>query len=1056
MAYYVVKYIGKRGSTVWNALSSQSVKVKNNEIFLTNEIEAERIRPLTELFEVIQEIELNDLLKNVLQTSYKPYIHPSRVTTRGKILFLFNSEQGKYLGERIWEYQIALILAKMGFNVHILTDEIPPYAAEWPDADIITWERGDATGYTGFDYVIGTPPQNLERAVKYGRKNKISSIIICGELVSSIPGRPESAETLAEFDRVCLSADRIIVPSETVKKSMIQRGAKNGKVMVVSPTVNPNLLLSNPSRKAKEIILCSRMDSHKQIANTIETLLGHPESFGITCISTKTDTLFNKFGEGNKRHNLTFLTKVSEREKAKLFAKASVLVQPSRWEGFGITVLEAMILGTRVTARPLTAFKQIYGEDIDYFTDAKSLFGAVSRALASPNLGTETINKYRSAAQKNRTVILEKLFEKKPINLPVDTSSIALIGWSYKFGGGDIARYEQAKALRKAGYRVQVICWGKQQFPYKGFEVTSLQSVNHLKKWLESNRPGAILCDSGLAGEVVPAAKEIGIPVALFVHFWAPFFRRNHNLLDGESSDDLVKQDKVHLLKDASAVFVNSEYSHEVFRKHLAIDAPIVFPAVNAKRLQSKSKKLKREIILTPILEGEPNGLKLFESILESLPNRHFVVLYWRGTDEDSARLKDKYPNLTLLNGVEQVARYYKSAKLLLYPLQVDHSFGLSFCESLLLGTPVLAPKLGNIPYLVNKGGILFDSMNSTEWVEEIEKCFTDSKHYDSLRRGAIIDSKKLPVTDYSPLLDHFEALFARVRQVSFFKGEFLASKHAFGAYARLLDGVGLDAPQSQVTIAFGPPKYWSQLISPRTYCFWASTPLQSQVDNELRFLEETVTLVKSGHLAGIISPSKDILIFAKSLGCTKLGFLRVPAPVLSPLKKVKRERNHVSLFMGQSPRKNIINQILAVIKANPNITLHISESVLKGVPDSLLNAVNVVRHPYLEDDRYFTIINSCSAGLQVTVGETFNQAAFQHFSLGTPCLIGKSCPYHNDLPNEFKYLVVSDVEDVEEIAAKLKIALNEKNHSNLSDWAHKFAEGWNKEMKKDFAKIFS
>ena len=66
-------------------------------------------------------------------------------------------------------------------------------------------------------------------------------------------------------------------------------------------------------------------------------------------------------------HKLRYVGYVGEQEKKFLLKNCSAFVFPSRAEGFGIGVLEAMQYGKPVIASDLSIFKEIVGESIHYF-----------------------------------------------------------------------------------------------------------------------------------------------------------------------------------------------------------------------------------------------------------------------------------------------------------------------------------------------------------------------------------------------------------------------------------------------------------------------------------------------------------------------------------------------------------------------------------------------------------------------------------------------------------------------------------------------------------------
>jgi alpha-1,3-rhamnosyl/mannosyltransferase len=71
---------------------------------------------------------------------------------------------------------------------------------------------------------------------------------------------------------------------------------------------------------------------------------------------------------------------VDHKELASLYRNASALVVPSRYEGFGLPVLEAMASGTPVVAAPDPALVEVAG-DAAVFADQGDLSGAILHAL---------------------------------------------------------------------------------------------------------------------------------------------------------------------------------------------------------------------------------------------------------------------------------------------------------------------------------------------------------------------------------------------------------------------------------------------------------------------------------------------------------------------------------------------------------------------------------------------------------------------------------------------------------------------------------------------------
>jgi glycosyltransferase involved in cell wall biosynthesis len=105
---------------------------------------------------------------------------------------------------------------------------------------------------------------------------------------------------------------------------------------------------------------------------------------------------------------------VEQDELVELYRGAACLVQSSRYEGFGLPVLEAMACGTPVVALDEPALREVAG-DAAIFTDEDGLADGIRRALAEREqlaaVGIERARRFswRTTAERTLAVYLEVL-----------------------------------------------------------------------------------------------------------------------------------------------------------------------------------------------------------------------------------------------------------------------------------------------------------------------------------------------------------------------------------------------------------------------------------------------------------------------------------------------------------------------------------------------------------------------------------------------------------------------------------------------------------------------
>jgi glycosyltransferase involved in cell wall biosynthesis len=216
-------------------------------------------------------------------------------------------------------------------------------------------------------------------------------------------------------------ADRVVTISDSLHRFTVERvGVPAGKVETIHYGLDepPRAWGTNPSddvpENARIVLSVSRLTQQKGIDIAVQALSFLPE-----------DVVLVVLGEGPERELLDELARehvVESRvflpgrvpDVAAWLRRASVYVQPARWEGFGLAVLEAMVCGLPVVATNVSSLPELVADGktgvLVPADDAAALARGIERALAEPSLGPAGLERARRefsvAKMADRTVAL--------------------------------------------------------------------------------------------------------------------------------------------------------------------------------------------------------------------------------------------------------------------------------------------------------------------------------------------------------------------------------------------------------------------------------------------------------------------------------------------------------------------------------------------------------------------------------------------------------------------------------------------------------------------------
>ena len=240
------------------------------------------------------------------------------------------------------------------------------------------------------------------------------------------------------FYRRCYRRSTKIFTVSAFSKSRIEYHlGKDIPVIVTHSAIRPEIPQqgTGSAQKKETIVFIGNIKKHKGIDYLLEAFMlarkeGLPHQLIIIGSRDNFRTSDNNFlskVDSLDSNAVRFTGFISDEELAECLSSASLLVQPSLYEGFGLPPLEAMVLGTQALISDIPVFKEIYGDfPVAYFHagDARDLKNkmmemlfnkkpsspALTPALTpvlSPVLSNELISKY--TFEKTSAVIMREL-----------------------------------------------------------------------------------------------------------------------------------------------------------------------------------------------------------------------------------------------------------------------------------------------------------------------------------------------------------------------------------------------------------------------------------------------------------------------------------------------------------------------------------------------------------------------------------------------------------------------------------------------------------------------
>ncbi|HYV94207.1 MAG TPA: glycosyltransferase family 1 protein [Chitinophagales bacterium] len=234
--------------------------------------------------------------------------------------------------------------------------------------------------------------------------------------------------------RACAEADHIIAVSEQTKEDIMRFfGTAEEKISVIYQAIQPIFFEEKRSDElikaqkkfdlsGKFILYVGTIEERKNLLALLKACQLIPANEEIDLFVVGKTTAYQKkvseFLLRNwKNHGITFLTSVSTEDLLMLYQCATMLVYPSKFEGFGLPIAEALASGIPVIANDEKIFHEAGGRYSEYVdvNDAQKFSAAILNVLRNDDRRTQMIAEGRIHASKfhpqNQAGALAALYE---------------------------------------------------------------------------------------------------------------------------------------------------------------------------------------------------------------------------------------------------------------------------------------------------------------------------------------------------------------------------------------------------------------------------------------------------------------------------------------------------------------------------------------------------------------------------------------------------------------------------------------------------------------------
>jgi glycosyltransferase involved in cell wall biosynthesis len=207
---------------------------------------------------------------------------------------------------------------------------------------------------------------------------------------------PNQALDLAHSERLALQAmRRVLVTSHATQQALLAYGVDPARVSVVEPGTDAAPLAPRHRGAIVNMLCVATLTPRKGHDLLFEALMPLSANWHLTCAGSLTRSpataaaLRNQLRRLGMERRVVLAGEVDSAALAQLYARADLFILPTRFEGYGMAVAEALAHGLPVISTRVGAIPQLVGSQAGLLVAAEDvglLRAALDRVLSEPDL----------------------------------------------------------------------------------------------------------------------------------------------------------------------------------------------------------------------------------------------------------------------------------------------------------------------------------------------------------------------------------------------------------------------------------------------------------------------------------------------------------------------------------------------------------------------------------------------------------------------------------------------------------------------------------------------